>query len=104
MTRTLKRATYILTTSEVDIYTAPATAMTLLVQAVNTSSNPVSCEIWVTDASNTHDACLFPSQNIAAFSGLSDTSKHIVPANYKIRGIAGAGSVVYVEVSVAEGV
>lgn len=106
MARTLNRATAVLTTSEADIYTAPSDskAMSLLVQAVNNSSNPVSCEIWVTDGSNTHDACLFPTQSIAAYSGLSDTAKHIIPANYKIRGVAGAGSVVYVEVSVVEGV
>ena len=91
MAKTLNGSRFTLTTSEADIYTAPSNAMTLLVQAVNTTSSAVTCELWITDGSNTHVACLFPSQSVAAYDGVSDTSKHYIPSGYKIRGLASAG-------------
>ena len=104
MTKTFNSATATLTTSEADIYTAPSKTMTLLIQAVNTTGSEVTgCQLWLTDGSNTHVACLFPSQSVATYDGISDTSKHIIPSGYKIRGTAGTGSAVYVEVSVLEG-
>lgn len=104
MTKTFNNATFTLTTSESDVYTATGVkSMTLLIQAVNTSGTPTNCELWITDGSNTHKACLFPSQSIAAYDGITDTSKHIIPSGYKIRGVASAGSTIYVEVSVLEG-
>lgn len=103
MAKTLNGSRFTLTTSEADIYTAPSNAMTLLVQAVNITSGAVTCELWMTDGSNTHVACLFPSQSIAAYDGISDTSKHYIPSGYKIRGLASAGTSIYVEVTVFEG-
>lgn len=90
--------------TEGDIYVATsAKAMTLLIQAVNPTDTTITCEAWVTDASNNHVACLFPSQAISAYGGISDTSKHIVKTGYKIRGNAGSASSVWIEVSVLEG-
>ena len=103
MAKTLNGEQFVLTTSEADIYTAPSNAMTLLVQAVNTTSGPVTCELWMTDGSNNHVACLFPSQSIAAYDGISDTSKHYIPTGYKIRGLASAGTSIYVEITAFEG-
>ena len=77
--------------------------MTLLVQAVNTTAGAVTCELWMTDGSNNHVACLFPSQSIAAYDGISDTSKHFIPTGYKIRGLASAGTSIYVEITAFEG-
>jgi len=103
MVKTLNGSRFTLTTSEADIYTAPSNAMTLLVQAVNTTAGAVTCELWMTDGSNNHVACLFPSQSIAAYDGISDTSKHYIPTGYKIRGLASAGTSIYVEVTTFEG-
>jgi len=103
MTKTPNSETAILTTSETDVYVAPSKAVTLLIQLVNTSGSAVTCELWLTDASNTKLACLLPSQSITAGSGTSDTAKHTILNGYKIRGLASTGSVVYVEVSVFEG-
>ena len=103
MAKTLNGSRFTLTTSEADIYTAPSNTMTLLVQAVNTTSGPVTCELWMTDGSNNHVACLFPSQSIAAYDGISDTSKHYIPTGYKIRGLASAGTSIYVEITAFEG-
>ena len=103
MAKTLNGEYFTLTTSESDIYTAPSNTMTLLVQAVNTTAGAVTCELWMTDGSNNHVACLFPSQSIAAYNGVSDTSKHFIPTGYKIRGLASAGSSIYVEITVFEG-
>jgi len=103
MAKTLNGARYTLTTSEADIYTAPSNTMTLLVQAVNTTAGAVTCELWMTDGSNNHVACLFPSQSIAAYDGISDTSKHYIPTGYKIRGLASAGTSIYVEITAFEG-
>ena len=103
MAKTLNGEQFTLTTSEADIYTAPSNAMTLLVQAVNTTAGAVTCELWMTDGSNTHVACLFPSQSIAAYDGVSDTSKHYIPTGYKIRGLASAGTSIYVEITAFEG-
>jgi hypothetical protein len=103
MVKTLNGSRFTLTTSEADIYTAPSNAMTLLVQAVNTTSGSVTCELWMTDGSSNHVACLFPSQSIAAYDGISDTSKHYIPTGYKIRGLASAGTSIYVEVTAFEG-
>ena len=103
MAKTLNGSRFTLTTSEADIYTAPSNAMTLLVQAVNTTAGAVTCELWMTDGSNNHVACLFPSQSIAAYDGISDTSKHFIPSGYKIRGLASAGTSIYVEVTAFEG-
>jgi hypothetical protein len=77
--------------------------MTLLVQAVNTTSGAVTCELWMTDGSNNHVACLIPSQSLAAYNGLTDTSKHYIPSGYKIRGVASSESAVYIELTVFEG-
>jgi hypothetical protein len=103
MAKTLNGLQFTLTTSEADIYTAPSNTMTLLIQAVNTTSSAVTCELWMTDGSNNHVACLFPSQSIAAYDGISDTSKHYIPTGYKIRGLASAGTSIYVEVTAFEG-
>ncbi len=103
MVKTLNGSRFTLTTSEADIYTAPSNAITLLVQAVNTTAGAVTCELWMTDGSNNHVACLFPSQSIAAYDGISDTSKHYIPTGYKIRGLASAGTSIYVEVTTFEG-
>lgn len=103
MAKTLNGSRFTLTTSEADIYTAPSNTMTLLVQAVNTTAGAVTCELWMTDGSNNHVACLFPSQSIAAYDGISDTSKHYIPTGYKIRGLASAGTSIYVEVTAFEG-
>lgn len=103
MAKTLNGEQFTLTTSEADIYTAPSNTMTLLIQAVNTTSSAATCELWMTDGSNTHVACLFPSQSIAAYDGISDTSKHFIPTGYKIRGLASAGTSIYVEITAFEG-
>lgn len=103
MAKTLNGEQFVLTTSESDIYTAPSNTMTLLVQSVNATSSTITCELWITDGSNTHVACLLPNQSIAAYNGVSDTSKHFIPAGYKIRGLASAGSSIYVEITVFEG-
>jgi len=103
MAKTLNGARFALTTSEADIYTASDNTMTLLIQAVNTSSSAVTCELWMTDGSNTHVACLFPSQSVTAYNGITDNSKHYIPDGYKIRGLASTGSVIYVEVTAFEG-
>ena len=103
MAKTLNGEQFVLTTSEADIYTAPSNAMTLLVQAVNTTAGAVTCELWMTDGSNNHVACLFPSQSVAAYNGVSDTAKHVILNGYKIRGLASAGSAAYVEISTIEG-
>lgn len=105
MIKTFDSITTVLTTSEADIYTAPSDskAMTLLVQAVNNTGSAANCEIWLTDDSNAHKALLFPSQSIEAYKGISDTAKHIIKSNYKIRGFASAGTAIYVEISVLEG-
>lgn len=90
--------------TEGDIYVAStAKAMTLLIQAVNPTGTAINCEVWMTDASNNHVACLFPSQTISAYGGISDTSKHIVKTGYKIRGNAGSADSVWIEVSILEG-
>ena len=73
MAKTLNGEQFVLTTSEADIYTASNNTMTLLVQAVNTTAGAVTCELWMTDGSNNHVACLFPSQSIAAYDGISDS-------------------------------
>lgn len=103
MTKTFNNATVTLTTSESDVYVAPSKAMTMIIQAVNPTSVAVNCELWMTDSSNTHKACLFPSQAIAAYDGLSDNMKHVFPSGYKIRGTAGSDNAIYVEVSLLEG-
>src|SRR5574343_5284 len=103
MVKTLNGTRFVLTTSEADIYTAPSNTMTLLIQAVNVTAGAVTGELWMTDGSNTHVACLFPSQSIAAYDGISDTSKHFIPSGYKIRGTAGTGSAIYVEITAFEG-
>lgn len=103
MTKTFNNANLVLTTTESDIYTATSKSMTLLVQAINATTNSVTCEIWITDASNTHMVCLFPSQSITSYNGVSDTNKHIIPTGYKIRGTASINTSIYVEVSVLEG-
>ena len=103
MVKTLNGSRFTLTTSEADIYTAPSNTITLLVQAVNVTAGAVTCELWMTDGSNNHVACLFPSQSIAAYDGISDTSKHFIPTGYKIRGLASAGTSIYVEITAFEG-
>ena len=103
MAKTLNGEQFTLTTSEADIYTAPSNAMTLLIQAVNATSSAATCELWMTDGSNNHVACLFPNQSIAAYDGISDTSKHFIPTGYKIRGLASAGTSIYVEITAFEG-
>ena len=103
MAKTLNGSRFTLTTSEADIYTAPSNTMTLLVQAVNTTAGAVTCELWMTDGSNNHLACLFPSQSIAAYNGITDASKHFIPSGYKIRGKASDGSAIYVEITTFEG-
>ena len=103
MAKTLNGEQFVLTASEADIYTAPSNAMTLLVQAVNVTASVATCELWMTDGSNNHVTCLFPSQSIAAYDGISDTSKHYIPTGYKIRGLASAGTSIYVEVTAFEG-
>lgn len=100
---TFNNSTVTLGTSESDIYTASSKSLTLLLQAVNISGSAATCEIWLTDGSNVHKACLFPSQSVTAYQGVSDTAKHVVPSGYKIRGTAGTSNVIYVEVSVLEG-
>ncbi len=103
MTKVFKNAYVTLTTSEADIYTAPATALSLLIQAVNPTDTTATCELWMTNDSNTHVACLFPSQSIAGYNGITDTTKHIFATGFKIRGVASVESTVYVEVSILEG-
>lgn len=103
MTKTLNGSCVALSNSEGDVYTAPSNAMTLLIQAVNTTGVSVNCELWLTNGSNTHVACIFPSQAIAAYDGLSDTAKHYIPSGYKIRGTAGSTSSIYVEITAFEG-
>lgn len=103
MAKTLNGSTAVLTTSEADIYTAPSKSMTLLIQAVNTSSSAVTCELWITDGSNNHVACILPSKSIASYDGVTDTAKHLIPIGYKIRGFASTGSTIYVEVTAFEG-
>ncbi len=103
MTKTFTPTHYTLTTNESDIYAPTNKAMTMLIQAVNTTGSAVTCELWVTDGSNVHKASIFPSQSIAAHDGISDTSKHIIPSGYKIRGLASAGSAIMIEVSAIEG-
>lgn len=104
MANTLNNHTLLLTTSESDIFVAPSKSLTLLIQAVNTTASGTQCELWITNGSNEHVACIIPYQEIDAYNGISDTSKHIVPSGYKIRGKAYAGSSIYVEISVVEGV
>jgi hypothetical protein len=103
MAKTFNGTFVTLDTSEGDIYTAPSKAMSLLIQVVNTTSSAVTCELWMTDGSNNHVACLFPSQSVAAYNGVSDTAKHVILNGYKIRGLASAGSAAYVEISTIEG-
>lgn len=103
MTKTFNSFATTIPTSEGDLYTAPSKSMTLLIQVVNTSGDAVNCELWMTNASNTHCACLIPNQSIAAYNGITDTAKHIIPSGYKVRGTAGASSVLYFEVSTLEG-
>lgn len=103
MTKTFNNTNFTLTTSESDIYVASSKTMTLLIQAINSTASNVTCEIWLTDASNVHKACLMPSQAISSYNGISDTNKHVIPSTYKIRGVANVDSAVYVEVSTLEG-
>ena len=104
MAKNFNSTTVVLGTSEADIYTPSNKSMLLLLQAVNSTASTVNCEMWLTDSSNVHKACLFPSQGIAAYNGISDTAKHVVLSGYKIRGTAGSDSAIYVEVSSLEGV
>jgi hypothetical protein len=104
MAKVLNSAMVSLGTSISDVYTASGKTMTLLIQAVNTHTSDVTVELWITDGSNVNKACCFPSQSIASYDGVTDISKHILPDGYKIRGMADEASVVYVEVSVVEGV
>ena len=67
------------------------------------TAGAVTGELWMTDGSNNRVACLFPSQSIAAYDGISDTSKHFIPTGYKIRGVASASTSIYVEITVFEG-
>jgi hypothetical protein len=104
MTKTFTPTYVVLTTSESDVYIAPSKAMNLLVQAANNTGSSVNCELWVTNASNTHLFPIFPSQLITAYNGISDNGKHIFPTGYKIRGVAGSNTAIYIEVNVIEGV
>lgn len=103
MTKTLNSAFVTLGTSEGDIYTASSKTMTLLIQAVNTTNTAATCELWITNGSNAHVACVIPLQDIPAYNGISDTVKHVIPSGYKIRGTAGTGSTIYVEITTLEG-
>lgn len=93
-----------LQSTEGAIYTAPSDTLTLLVQAINTTYDDHICEVWVTNASDTDYYCLIPSQTIAAHEGISDTTKHIIPEGYKIAGSASSSNVIYVELSLLEGI
>jgi len=104
MAKVLNSAFDTLETSEADIYTAPSKSMTMLIQTVNTHSAAVTYELWITDGSNNKVACLVPSKSRDARDGTSDTGKHVIPSGYKIRGTATTTGVVYVEISVVEGV
>lgn len=103
MTKTFNSFATTLPDTEGDLVTTTSKTMTMLIQVVNPTASAVTCEIWMTDASNTHYACLFPSQSVAAYNGVSDTAKHIIPTGYKIRGVAGTASTLYFEVSMLEG-
>jgi hypothetical protein len=104
MAKVFNSATGVLTTSEADIYVATGSkAMTLLIQVANTSSNTTACELWLTDGSNTHLFPVVPSQQIVPGDGVRDISKHVILTGYKIRGLASAGSAIYVEISAIEG-
>jgi len=105
MVKVLNNVTHKLQTSETDIYVATVKSMTILIQVVNPTSQDVDkCNIWVTDSSNTHAACLLPSTTIVAYNGTSDTSTHIIPAGYKIRGSADVADIAVVEITIVEGV
>lgn len=104
MTKNFNDANVTLTTSETDIYVSTSKTMTLLIQAVNTSSSDVTVELWITNGSNTHEKAILRSKVITPEEGgVSDTTKHIIRSGYKIRGTASIGSSVTVEVSVLEG-
>ncbi len=104
MAKVFNSATGVLTTSEADIYVATGTkAMTLLIQVANASSSTTTCELWLTDGSNTHLFPIVPSQQIAPGDGVRDVSKHVISSGYKIRGLAAAESAIYVEISAIEG-
>jgi hypothetical protein len=103
MTKTFNSFATTLPATESDLITTTNTAMTMLIQVVNPTANAVTCELWMTNASNVHYACLCPSQSVAAYNGISDTAKHIIPNGYKIRGVAGTASTLYFEVSMLEG-
>lgn len=92
-----------LPTTEGDICTASSKSMTLLIQAVNVTDTPATCELWMTDDTDTHYACLFPSQSVSAYNGVSDTAKHIIPSGYKIRGVSDLADTIFIEVSLVEG-
>lgn len=104
MAKTINSAFSQLDINEADIYVAPSKTMTLLIQVVNPGAAAVTCELWLTDASDAHVACILPNQSIGAGQGTSDTSKHIIPNGYKIRGQASLAGTIYVEISVVEGV
>lgn len=97
-------ATVTLGTSEGDIFTASSKSLTLLIQAINTSDSSVTCELWLTDGSNTHKSSIIPAQTINAYDGVQDVTKHVVLSGYKIRGKASSTSSIYVEISVLEDV
>lgn len=104
MAKVMNSAAVVLTTSESDIIAPTDKSLTLLIQIVNATATARTCEIWTTDANNVHKACILPYKEIEAYDGISDVAKHIIPAGYKIRGVASAGSAIYVEVSYVEGV
>lgn len=103
MTKTFKSVVGKLQNTEGTIYTAPSDTLTMLVQATNVTSDDHICEVWVATAGNVDYYCLIPQQTIAAYDGIKDDSKHIIPSGYKIIGSASASNVIYLEVSVLEG-
>jgi hypothetical protein len=103
MAKTFNSSYFTLTTSEADVMVMSGKSLSLLIQCANITASTVTVELWITDASNNHVACLVPSQSIAAYGGTSDDGKHVIPDGYKIRGLASAGTSVMVEVNVMAG-
>jgi hypothetical protein len=104
MVKNFNAATVILTTTETDVYIASSKTMTLLIQAINLSGTAAACQLWITDASNNHIACLIPQQSMDIYNGTTDTNKHILLSGQKIRGSADPNATIYVELSLVEGV
>lgn len=106
MTKTFETAKVLLTdTSKTTIYTCPTgtKSLTLLVQIVNNSSSDVNASVTLYNGANIIGV-LLPLQTLAAYSGASDTSKHILEADDEICAQVSSTADVFVEVSVLEGV